>query len=499
MFSLLVAEDEILERKMLEKSIAKECPEINTLYLAKHGLEALAMTREHLPDILLVDINMPGMSGLELIQTLREDGFPGQIIILTAYSDFAYAQKAIGHDVAGYMLKPIDPLELRKNLEKCFKRVTARNEIGQQMSENQHKLHRLTTYVRPQLMREMLSGNVPEMTLRTLCDWPDESVLQCAVLRVQFQTVLSNETYTTLIGKKLKTFDEYLLLIHTWSEESLFIVLQPLDPIPEEKLYILAWMLAVGFLDNETHAANPEVSVSHIIHGYEALRDALVGKAPFVACSTEIPRALIPPLAAQNQKECGIRKRKAIQRLQAGDPIRVFSLFHRMLIEPASCWAGICLFVEAYLRYGDMACLIDLVCQIDQATAPKAIRAFLENELLAHNEPEKENVIIDNALLLMRTRYAFPDFSQVWLAEELGLSQAYFSRLFRKSLGVSFITKLTEIRMEAAVTLLKDGKSVPEAATACGYQSVKYFSNSFRQYHGHSPQQHQKQKENPPT
>ena len=484
---------------MIEKVIAKTCPEISPLILTKNGLEALEMARKHLPDILLVDINMPGMSGLELIRTLRDDGYAGQVIILTAYSDFAYAQNAITQDVVSYLLKPIDPVELRKSLVKCFERISARKQIRQQVSESQTKLHRLATYVRPQMMREMLSGTVPEMTLRTICDWPDESVLQCVVLQIQYPEPFSTETHAALIAEKLKTFDEYLLVVNTWEEGSLFIVLQPLESVPTEKLYLLAWMLAMRFSGKDAAFPHPKVFVSRTIHTYEALRDTLVGKVSLVSCALEIPRMLIPALAAQNQKECGARKRKALLRLQEGDPIRVFSLFHRMLAEPECCWAGICLFVEAYLHYTETACLIDLVCQIDTATAAKTIRAFLENELAIHDEPEKENVIIENALLLMETRYASPDFSQVWLAEELGLSQAYFSRLFRKSLGVSFITKLTEIRMEAALVRLKEGMSVADAAEACGYQSVKYFSTSFRQYHGQSPQQKQKEKENPPT
>ena len=74
--------------------------------------------------------------------------------------------------------------------------------------------------------------------------------------------------------------------------------------------------------------------------------------------------------------------------------------------------------------------------------------------------------------------------SQADIAEHFGLSQAYFSRFFKKETGETFITYLTHLRLERAKNLLIAGKGVSEVAESCGYQSKKYFLDVFRQNTG---------------
>lgn len=92
----------------------------------KDGREGLAGILRYQPDLVLVDIKMPGLSGLELIQEAKKQGFLGHFIILIGYSEFEYAKKAISMGVEGYLLKPIDEDELL-NYKQWKNRMEKRN------------------------------------------------------------------------------------------------------------------------------------------------------------------------------------------------------------------------------------------------------------------------------------------------------------------------------------------------------------------------------------
>ena len=112
MFRLLIADDEELVRRGLTALIEREAPEIDVVETAVDGLEALELSERCRPDILLTDIRMPGLNGLDLIGRLRAAGPAPRCIVLSGYDDFEYARRAIGLDVAEYLLKPIDPDQL---------------------------------------------------------------------------------------------------------------------------------------------------------------------------------------------------------------------------------------------------------------------------------------------------------------------------------------------------------------------------------------------------
>lgn len=109
MFRLLIADDEDLVRRGLAALIEREAPGLSIVGTAVDGLEALEMTARHKPDIVLTDIRMPGLSGLDLIERLCSAQPATRCIILSGYDDFGYARRAIGLSVSDYLLKPIDP------------------------------------------------------------------------------------------------------------------------------------------------------------------------------------------------------------------------------------------------------------------------------------------------------------------------------------------------------------------------------------------------------
>lgn len=105
MYTVLIADDEPIVRKGLVSFIDWSSLECQVIYEASNGIEAMNKIREILPDIIVADIKMPGISGLELAEKVHKDFSLSKIIILTGYTDFSYAQSAIRYGVVDFIVK----------------------------------------------------------------------------------------------------------------------------------------------------------------------------------------------------------------------------------------------------------------------------------------------------------------------------------------------------------------------------------------------------------
>lgn len=116
---LLLADDEIRIREGLYQMVQSFNLPLTIVGTAKNGEEALSLAEVLEPDILLVDINMPKMSGLEFIKRLNESSPKEKtIIIISGFDEFEYARQAISLGVAEYLLKPIKEAELKEILKR---------------------------------------------------------------------------------------------------------------------------------------------------------------------------------------------------------------------------------------------------------------------------------------------------------------------------------------------------------------------------------------------
>ena len=117
MYKILIAEDESIERRMLRKTLERRFAGEVTLLEAKNGREALELALEEKPRVAILDINMPGMTGLEAAMQIRRERINCVIIFLTAYDNFDYARQAIAVRALDYLLKPYDEGELMACVE----------------------------------------------------------------------------------------------------------------------------------------------------------------------------------------------------------------------------------------------------------------------------------------------------------------------------------------------------------------------------------------------
>ena len=121
MYKLLICEDESLERKALNLIIQRRYRNIHLVGYATTGFEAIKLAHQHLPDIILMDIDMPQCNGLDAQKEICRFMPNVNTVIITAYNDFSYAQQAIKSGVIDFLLKPIAPNDLYNCLDKILK------------------------------------------------------------------------------------------------------------------------------------------------------------------------------------------------------------------------------------------------------------------------------------------------------------------------------------------------------------------------------------------
>ena len=119
---ILLADDTELIREGLKSMLLQLpnpaiCPEIRT---ACNGAEALSLMREHPVDLLITDIRMPDVDGIELMRQCRSQWANTSIVVISGYDDFKYAQQAIEYGASAYLLKPVDKQELYRVVEKAW-------------------------------------------------------------------------------------------------------------------------------------------------------------------------------------------------------------------------------------------------------------------------------------------------------------------------------------------------------------------------------------------
>ena len=122
MFKVLIADDEPDVCRLIGHLIEWDLNGLVSAGTAENGSVCLKRIREERPDIVITDIRMPGMDGLELIRQVKEEGFTCRFVIISGYQQFEYARRALRYDVEDYLLKPVG----KRELNDCLKRIVER-------------------------------------------------------------------------------------------------------------------------------------------------------------------------------------------------------------------------------------------------------------------------------------------------------------------------------------------------------------------------------------
>lgn len=172
MLKILIADDEVIERLVLEKKLKKYYKDDYTILVAQNGRQVLELyDREH-PQILILDIEMPVINGLEAAREIRKTDTSCSIIFLTAFDEFSYAKAAISVHALDYLLKPCDERELINAVDEAVRISRFRSpqtppvtpeipqdppvpDVRDEQSEDEHRQEEFRTYIADHFMEDI--------------------------------------------------------------------------------------------------------------------------------------------------------------------------------------------------------------------------------------------------------------------------------------------------------------------------------------------------------
>ena len=167
MYTVIVAEDEEKIRRGIVRNVKWESVGFRVIGEAENGADALEMVEQLEPDLLITDIRMPFINGIELARQIREVRPAVQIMFLSGYDDFSYAQEAIQYNIISYLLKPISAEDLEKELAKVKKKLDMQFEMFSRTDRVKKEMEK-SEFLLPLLLDSMEKNDEAEKELRDM-------------------------------------------------------------------------------------------------------------------------------------------------------------------------------------------------------------------------------------------------------------------------------------------------------------------------------------------
>lgn len=517
LYTVVVADDEDELRNALCSMISWEELGFSLVGSASNGLDALELVEKLEPDLLLTDIRMPFISGVELAHKVREIRPFMHIAFLSGFDDFEYAKMAIQYNIVSYMLKPLTI----EGLEKEFRIIREKMDTQFQMFREQSRLQaERENFLIPLLLDEYPQQKLPEEDMLSLareCGLLPEDDSRCSF--VVLVTSISDEddncrTSSATVRSVNLIVDKYLHQFSFFSGGKVISLLMGSSADFEQYLYILTNELVQ--MSERIMKLYCNIGISRetdslaMLHGaYRQAVEALGYSEP--GCSNIRFLSDMKSVAVQGAEgmtDMVLRVENAFKigaraELERGLE-QLVALAHRS--QHGKNWldmASLHLVSETYrLLYTAAG---------DEAVAELQARGLLPNvgfhyrpatelqsdlmefctcalEILSSQQKKGSDLLCKQALDAIDSNYSDETFSLVSLSSMLGVSPNHLSSCIKKGAGETFINILIRKRMDTArELLLTSSMKILEIAQQCGYSDQHYFSYCFKKYCGVSP------------
>ncbi|WP_405155491.1 response regulator [Paenibacillus sp. FSL K6-0108] len=528
MYRVLLVDDEEDVREGLVVEVDWEALDLRIVGLAENGREALEMAERVEPDIVVTDISMPFMDGLELAKRLRERNPLVKVVILTGYDEFDYARQAVSLSVDEYLLKPFSAghlTELLTRLRAQMEAEVAEREDVQQLRDHFYtslpllQADLMATLLHRQKSPEYIHGKAKQCGLDLHGERYGVSVLTLHMDGDQSEDA------------ELKQFAALNIAAEVWTEHGAGHAFMHQETIV--LLFVDRWGGEDGEKRQQQALENVMRSINHYLripatvgsgsivntlagvkHAYEdallALDYRLVpGTDPLIYIA-DVERQTAGKLRFDELKQQTLtRCLKAGTQAELEDALEI--IFREITVEhgrsdiqlylievltnvwkaaQASGEAMEDIFGAGFQLYADLFRLPGL----SEAQSKVHEVCLLVQHRIASGRQHVYKDIVEQALSFTKEHYADPDLSIQKVCGHLHISSGYFCGIFKKEVQLTFLQYLMQIRMEAAKELLRSTELKSfEIAGQVGFAEPNYFSFCFKKHIGVSPKEYRKQ------
>ncbi len=518
MIHILLVDDESLIRNIIARQL-NLTSKYRVIAQASDGLEALEKIEEHQPQIVLTDIAMPNYDGLYLAQTIQEKYPHIKVVIMSGYSNFEYAQKALKFGVKEYLLKPFLPDDLIAILTKISQEIelssfassdvstARRNFLISLIRENSLDTTRILHLL--SILNIDLYPNNYSLSIVNYCNDEEHDFLARESVNNRIEALLANIHTKSL--KHVSFLDTSSRLTIIWSfncsfdafrKQAEWIAHEINSAIQEDfclgvhfsfsgmvgsliqincayKEAEHLWMMRYGrptVLDfSETDYISPE-QMKNALSGIEKLKDELMIK---ISVRSKDVMEVLDQLFG-NISEIGLVD------FHLGSTLIVnffYDLSERIESEVN----------QKYFNQFSVSCFNKdrPYANISHAysLAKKAINAH--HELALHDQGLQAKAIVDSIVSQINKNIGNSEFTVDDALAHLDYSSSYMRYVFSQQMQMSIKEFLTKVRMETAKKLLQEGHLlIKDIAAEVGYKNQRYFASTFKSYWSLSPSEY---------
>ena len=501
MFSILLVDDEAVEREGVAFLLQRGGFPFE-VYQAENGKRAWEFLQRQPVDVLVTDVKMPYMDGLELSKLVCDYYPDTTIIIFSAYGEFEYAKRAMEAKALHYLLKPVEVDEfhslLRCVTELCQSKAAQRLQ-HQQQAKNEQKL----------ALMQLLSGSP-----KPACELERELAACGLALSNQYLRLLHLEaqgdyfaTHEALFAKLADTYCPWGYVTVSFFPSATFLLLFSPTMIKNEAVAACAQQLCRDV--QRVHGEAISALCGASLHGTDALaaeaatllafrkrfytaqgsvlfvHDYLTQDAPASPAIESARSALETAIERRDEPEIKARLAKLFGELRLSPTLDATYLNH-ILYDLATR-----LYIR-YDRYSSQALsrkMEELLRCAELDDMERGLSTTVNALTAAEPPPCDETAAnaIQKVLRIIQREYAAV-LSLDYLAERTGVTPSYLSALFKRETGESLVKYLTDYRLKQARLMLEEGSTkVSRVAKACGYENVSYFNRIFKARYGVTP------------
>lgn len=536
LYRIILVDDEEEVRKSIIRKIDWTSVGFTVVGDAENGEEALEKIEGLEPDVVLTDIRMPYMDGLTLAERIRQKYPSMKIVIFSGYDDFEYAKRAIKLNVTEYILKPVNVEELTAILKRIKTNLDEEIEQKRNVTLLRENYRKSLPILREQFLKDLISRPMEKETVLDLVEEygiPLAGAKKWIAIAVELEQELAQEdaplplheeknlipiSVIQIMEENLKPYYRFSLVSFSGTAEAEIAGIVAVDngnsqtglidilgDICKEIRKLVKVPVTIGIGHSAAELGNISVS-------FKSALDAL-GYRAIVGTGGTIYINDVEPVSGGKLQFGGEDESAFVQAIKFGPEEKIEEAVQQIVkrmsdarvhvrqyqayvLSVANCMIQLTQQYDLNLEeiFADDPLGLDPFTVIQQALNRDNFSRWLYQAALKINgamNRERDNTarqVMEKAKQYIMDNYQDPDLSVEQICRYLHMSPAYFSTMFKKATGQTYVAYLTEIRLNRAVELLNmtDDKTYV-IASKVGYQEQNYFSYVFKKRFGVSP------------
>ncbi|MBE6023095.1 MAG: response regulator [Cellulosilyticum sp.] len=520
MYKIMLADDEGIVLQSLQMIIEKHFGELCQIKTAKTGRSVIELAEDFMPDIALMDIQMPGINGIDAIEEIQKFSKSTYFIIISAYDKFDYAKKAIDLGVVDFLTKPFNKERIIQVLEKTMQMIDKNRRMREIDLRNKEKLETVVPIIESGMIYHILFQEDCGSQINHFKQLLDIQEEYGFILVIEFGDEQKETSMTNPIGATVKAqrfYNEMREIIKEFFKGYVGTIMANkvvvFVPCSHPEIEYNERIQIIGQAREMVHKLKGRIDSAFKvgIGSVQNMEQLLVSYKEAVKAMKMVPNTvshikdILPkqvkqmsqPIELEKQLFVYLKKRNLAAFLEIANHLYGVIVEHYERDEMAQKMKLLEILIAVQREVKEYV-QIEMELEIEDLkellqSGEEALKSNFINyisRLYEWRENKKEEVysdLITSAKKIIDDHY-HQDINLEMISRQVNISPYYFSKIFKEETGENFIDYVTHVRIEKAKKSLKEGQySIKEVCINVGYKDPNYFSRLFKKQVGVTP------------